>query len=427
MNTPHFQVWQGDCLDRLRRMKSDTIPAIVTDPPYGLEFMGRAWDKTLPDPQIWGELLRVAKPGAHAVIFGAPRLYHRLAVAVEDAGWEVRDCLMWIFGSGFPKSHNMAPAMDKMAGAMGHRGAGFNHAAWGSQASMDGAPGAHGPHTGITPAAQFWAGWGTALKPAYEPILLVRKPFPGPVAANVLAHGTGAINVDAARVPSSADERQIMDNRSGAGYGSGLTVGAHMGRKPGEVFKSHAAGRWPANVAMDPEAGAILDLQSGDRPVSGSAKAGKKSKAPHLGSLTYGRGLHGNGELHADSGGASRFFYCAKASKAEREAGLEGFAPALVGDGRHVPADNAYQRGATLRKNTHPTVKPIELIRWLVRLITPPVEVGGFVFDPFTGSGSHGAAAVLEGFPFLGIERDPEYVRLAMARITHWAGRRAAA
>ncbi len=295
----------------------------------GSGFMGKAWDgsKIAFDPSVWGELLRVAKPGAYLVAFGGTRTYHRLACAIEDAGWELRDCLMWLYGTGFPKSHNLK-----------------------------------GEHEG----------WGTALKPGWEPIILARKPFKGTVAKNVVSYGTGALNIDAARIGTGEDRAAggSTGKRANADEGySGAWADADAGRS------RPTGGRWPANVAMDPEAGALL-------------------------------------------GEAARFFYCAKASKKERELGLEDFTPKTVSDGREVEADNAYQRGKTERRNSHPTIKPIELMRWLVRLITPP---GGLVCDPFCGSGSTGCAAAAEGFNFLGIEREAEYAALAEARIKHWA------
>ena len=339
-----YQIAHADCRELLARFRPDTVDAFVQDPPYGLAFMGKTWDHAVPGPEYYAAQLRVAKPGAHLVAFGGTRTYHRLACAIEDAGWELRDCLMWLYGSGFPKSHNVAIAIDKQRDD--------------------------------TDAARQWEGYGTALKPGWEPIILARKPFTGTVAANVLEHGTGALNIDGCRV--------------------------------GE--------RWPANVVMDPEAGAMLDAQTGT--LKSGAWDGKRTRPKTdgiLGEFTLTDEIPRAG----DSGGASRFFYCAKAAKKEREAGLENFTPHTVDDGRAKAADNAYQRGATQRHNGHPTVKPIALMRWLVRLVTPP---GGLVVDPFCGSGSTGCAAVAEGFDFLGIEREADFVALADARVRFWSG-----
>lgn len=343
-----------DCIDNLKAlpaMDAGCIDAIVTDPPYGLAFMGRSWDKTLPDRRTWTELLRVLKPGGHAVIFGAPRIYHRLAVDVEDAGFEIRDCLMWLFGSGFPKSLDVSKAIDKAAGAertevvgksKRHGGGTMEGHGWNIPAET---PDILAP---ATPEAAAWSGWGTALKPAYEPILLARKPLDGTVAANVLAHGTGGINVDGCRVGdedmSPQWDREWRDNTGVFNDGFPQT-----GRVRG---KTPPPGRWPANLALDDD---------------------------------------GPEEWR-------RYFYCAKASRSEREAGLV--------------ADSG-------RANTHPTVKPVALMRWLVRLVTPP---GGLVLDPFCGSGSTGVACVHEGVRFLGLELDAGYAEIARARIAHAKG-----
>lgn len=328
----------ADCLDFLAALNPDCIDAFAEDPPYGLTFMGKGWDHAVPGPEFFAAQLRVAKPGAHLVAFGGTRTYHRLACAIEDAGWELRDSLMWLYGTGFPKSHNLKGD---------------------------------------------WDGWATALKPAWEPIILARKPFKATVAANVLAHGTGAINVDACRI--ATDDNPTAKRRA-YGFSANNEIARDSEARGALVCRTDPAkraaprasdelGRWPANVVLDPEAGAQL-------------------------------------------GGASRFFYCAKASKAEREAGLENFDARIVNDGRQTSIDNAYQRGDTKRRNTHPTVKPLALMRWLVRLITPP---GGLVCDPFCGSGSTGCAAVLEGFDFVGIEREAEFAALANARLAHHA------
>ena len=437
----------ADCLDFLGRMAPDCIDSFVQDPPYGLAFMGKDWDHAVPGPEFFAAQLRVAKPGAHLVAFGGTRTYHRLACAIEDAGWELRDNLCWLYGSGFPKSHSVSKAIDKGAtiaplfglirdhlckwrDAAGMNNKALNEAV-GSATSGAGMArhwtsstgGQHaipsrdqwyklkalltwpdceldalyetlhdgaarpvlGKHLGdmgglggerlgneggditapATDEAKKWEGFGTALKPAWEPIILARKPFRGTVANNVLKYGTGALNIDGCRIGSETVTINTFDD--GAKPFGGGAGHAYTGRQ--------SQGRWPANVALDPEAGAML-------------------------------------------GEPARFFYQAKASKKEREEGLEDFTPKQVNDGRETSIDNAYQRGDTKRRNTHPTVKPIELMRWLVRMVTPP---GGIVCDPFCGSGSTGCAAVSEGFDFVGIEREAEFAALAEARITHWS------
>jgi len=386
----NFILHNGDCLEVLRGMADNSVDSVVTDPPYGLEFMGKDWDApwksdrrqvfdgTLTDvrenpfgrskvrygqgasyggqvaqmhafqswaTEIFAECLRVLKPGGHLLSFGGSRTYHRMAAAVEDAGFEIRDQIMWVYGSGFPKSLDVSKAIDKAAGADrevirpktyglandGGYSGGLNTTKPRSESCEVTAP--------ATEAARQWEGWGTALKPAHEPIVMARKPLAGTVAANVLAHGTGALNIDGCRVDGEA--RPVMvrtETVVGANSMAGKSTGATAS---GETT---TAGRWPANLIHD-----------------------------------------GSDEVETLAGSAARFFYCAKASKKDREAG-----------------------------NNHPTVKPTDLMRYLCRLVTPP---GGVVLDPFTGSGSTGKAAMLEGFRFIGIEREPEYIEIARARI----------
>ncbi len=344
----------------MQKMEPCSVDAIVTDPPYEIGFMGKAWDGSgiAFKKETWEECLRVLKPGGHMLVFGFSRNYHRLACAIEDAGFEVRDCIMWIYGSGFPKSHNVSKAIDKAAGAerevigrSARHGGGINHV------YGDGMGDGVVPNltASATPEAQQWDGWGTALKPAYEPIMVARKPLEGTVVANVLAHGVGGINIDASRV---GDERVT------------------------QVTGAIPAGRWPANVILDEEAGEVLDEQSGE------------TSKGHWANRTIGFGVReyrGPGRKATDSGGASRFFYCAKASKSERNAAM-----------------------ATGDKNHHPTVKPLKLMRYLCGLITPP---GGVILDPFMGSGSTGVAAVADGYKFVGVELSDDYLDIARARI----------
>lgn len=352
--------------------------------------MNKGWDKILPDPAIWKECLRVLKPGGHMVAFGAPKLYHRLAVSIEDQGFEIRDSLMWVFGSGFPKSMDVSKAIDSKAkavrevigfdttrvrpnrkynaGAIGNVG--------GSKTVSDRSDNGATITAPSTDEAKQWEGWGTALKPAYEPIILARKPLEGTVASNVLKYGTGGLNIDECRIgesketPASISKTLARNSMSGPMLGDSLENSGH----------NPNIGRFPANLILDEEAGKLLDEQAKD---------------------------------------SSRFFYCAKTSKKEREAGLGSLTAKTVKDGRKAKADNPRLRGETERKNTHPTVKPISLMRWLVRLITPP---GGTVLDPFTGSGSTGCAVVEEGFDFIGCELSEEYVTIANKRIEHSLG-----
>jgi DNA modification methylase len=487
MNT--HTVHTGDSLEVLKSLPAGSIEAVVTDPPYGLGdmspakvaeclqawargeqwtpkgkgFMGKAWDAWVPPPELWREVLRVLKPGGHAVVFAGSRTQDLMSVSLRLAGFEVRDTLQWLYGSGFPKSLDVSKALDKQrhdrdqvlevtawiratrdarglrnadldaafgfVGMAGHWTSAASQPAvptldqvptllkvlgvapedlppriayllehlntlkgqpaetWhqrevighstnahsGKQAGVEGAYGFKQEFNITAPAtqpAQQWQGWGTALKPAYEPAILARKPLDGTVAQNTLAHGCGALNIDACRV-DTRDRPQVQ----GAYREHGAVTFTQ--RDGGKVYDK---GRFPANVILDEDAAALLDAQTGEP--------------------------------------TSRFFYTAKASRAEREAGLEARDARKVKDGRASSIDNPYQRGDTLRLNTHPTVKPIALMRYLVKLVTPP---HGTVLDPFTGSGSTGCAAALERVNFVGIELDPEYAEIARTRIAHWA------
>jgi DNA modification methylase len=383
-----FTIAHGDCRDVMRAMESNSIDSIVTDPPYGLAFMGKEWDHGVPGVEFWTEALRVAKPGAHLLAFGGTRMYHRLTCAIEDAGWEIRDCIMWVYGSGFPKSLDVSKAIDKAAGAEREVVRESNTKNQKKSVSLK-ASKAH-PEYGdripitapATPDAAKWQGWGTALKPAWEPIIVARKPLSGTVAANVLEYGTGGINVDGCRVGRDAGDASGW-SASGSKAGENRAMsGANYDREP----KPDASGRWPANVIHD-GSDEVVELF----PETKSGKMGPWNNRTTDGSPN---GIyhkfdveHPLGETYGHSGSAARFFYCAKASKVDR------------GEGNH-----------------HPTVKPTDLMRYLCRLVTPP---GGTVFDPFTGSGSTGKAAILEGFNFTGCDLSEEYVAIARARCEH--------
>jgi DNA modification methylase len=448
-----MEIRTGDCLDVLRTLPADSVDAIVTDPPYGLSFMGKRWDYDVPSVEVWAECLRVLKPGGHLLAFAGTRTQHRMAVRIEDAGFEIRDMIAWVYGSGFPKSLDVSKAIDKMDAAQEQEARQLRFTAWvrstgvtarqideatgtsmgghyttaasqpaimtrehleqcrhllgdvpewvereadirsvesrnfaereilgvqkGAMAgwSMDGgtkfidrnitAP--------ATEAARQWAGWGTALKPALEPITVARKPLIGTVAENVLAHGTGALNVDGCRVEGAPPSvpQPVFNSPTGRTYGMKTGEGRN-----GEM--SQAAGRWPANLIHDGSEEVV-----GLFPQTAAAKSAERGERSGVNTNFGGSGgVRG----HDDNGGsAARFFYCAKASKRDRDEG-----------------------------NNHPTVKPTDLMRYLCRLVTSP---GGTVLDPFMGSGSTGKAAMLEGFGFIGIERDPEYVKIAEARI----------
>ena len=465
--TIHYQghgvtLHHGDCLDVLRTLPDASVDSVVTDPPYGLGFMGREWD-ALPPGREWAEeCLRVLKPGGHLLAFGGTRTWHRLACAVEDAGFEVRDSIAWLYGSGFPKSLDVSKAIDKRPGVSQHpafaahlaerrqsaglsradvsehvvgtrTGACWNwehhqfpeakwwpalrdlldldEAKWGpiiaeAERQKIGvkagnrlavAPGQGEDRSAIdldvtthaTPDAERWQGWGTALKPAFEPVVVARKPLTGTVAQSVLTHGTGALNIDGCRISMSNEDRAIVNNRSGAGFGTGDTVGANQGRAAGK-FTSAPAGRWPANVVLDEEMARRLDEQSGERSAGGRPASAGITSEPGAANGTMGGAWSGVDRAERevlDKGGASRFFYVAKADATER--------PRVNG-------------------TAHPTVKPLDLMRWLVRLVTPP---GGVVLEPFAGSGTTVEACIIEGFQCIAIEREADYLPLIRQRI----------
>ena len=337
-----------------------------------------------------------------------------MAVRIEDAGFEIRDMIAWVYGSGFPKSLDVSKAIDKAAGVergtayIAHNENKVFGEGKGKAAGVERTPGANLSDPPATDAARQWQGWGTALKPALEPITVARKPLVGTVASNVLAHGTGALNIDGCRVESPDGVPLFGNGRREAvsAYSNGLGCDGRTG-------ETSTAGRWPANLIHD---GSEEVLAGFPRSKSCSTPSAAKPEGAIL------RGARSQGAIYpGEDGSAARFFYCAKASKRDRDEGLEDFTPAKTNDGRKVDADNAYQRGATLRANTHPTVKPTDLMRYLCRLVTPP---GGVVLDPFMGSGSTGKAALLEGFAFIGAEREQESFDTAAARIGFAGGAR---
>ena len=443
-----YVLHHGDCLEVLRTLADRSVDAVVTDPPYGLAFMGKRWDYDVPAVDVWAECLRVLKPGGHLLAFAGTRTQHRMAVRIEDAGFEIRDMIAWVYGSGFPKSLDVSKAIDKRGGATANfeefrdavkkamkeqglktsaladalgnfmlshyltagsqpaipnyrdfkiirefvnLGDSFNHLfAAEAEREVVGqqggnllavAPGQDNDRSATTlditapatDAARQWHGWGTALKPALEPITVARKPLSGTVAATVLEHGTGALNVDGCRVGVERTKRTC----NGVGQSSSFDMAASGEHR----VNGSDAGRWPANLIHD-----------GSEEVT---------------------------ELLSDS---ARFFYCAKASKRDRDEGCEGMEAIhrangnkwtdqdyRVASGKRPPSAESGPR-----RNHHPTVKPTDLMRYLCRLVTPP---NGTILDPFTGSGSTGKAAMLEGFQFIGIEREAEYVEIAKARI----------
>jgi DNA modification methylase len=387
----------GDCLDKLKELDDNSVDSIVTDPPYGLAFMGKHWDYDVPSQEIWEECMRVLKPGGHILSFAGSRTYHRMAVRIEDAGFEIRDQIMWVYGSGFPKSRDIGKDIEKIKvggiknlkqvgtkqGIKVETGtSGYSY----SKEYVAGKSMGGKQISGDIPVYEItneWGGWGTALKPAHEPIVMARKPLSEKtVGNNVLEWGTGGINIDGCRI--GTDETITNHSRSAE---SAISKGKYGDSSEQETHQTEGQllGRFPANIIFDEEAGKILDEQSG---ISRSFKS-KEDYSGIQGSQTIFKGTYGKntGQLYDDRGGASRFFYCPKTSKSDRNEG-----------------------------NNHPTVKPTDLMAYLIRLVTPK---GGIVLDPFMGSGSTGKAAVREGMEFIGIERENEYFEIAKSRIEY--------
>jgi DNA modification methylase len=415
-----MNIVHGDCLEVMRGMADNSVDSIVTDPPYGLSFMGKKWDYDVPGEDIWSECLRVLKPGGHLLSFAGTRTQHRMACAIEDAGFEIRDMIAWVYGSGFPKSLDVSKAIDKAAGVE-REVIGFDPVAAKRTAAVG--TNAFGDYKGqsgditapATDAARQWQGWGTALKPALEPITVARKPLVGTVAANVLEWGTGALNIDGCRVGfvDDADKAESVNKNQHADYNSnnGIRVPTkgiyHGDNRPPENYNP-TKGRFPANLIHD-----------GSEEVVGlfpNAGNGHWSYKPAKDGGIYKYGLKDMPDGGSDKtvSSAARFFYCAKASRSERNAGLEGMPEKRPDERTNTGMGTFVEKGVAKQSNHHPTVKPIELMRYLVRLVTPP---GGIVLDPFAGSGSTGVACAEEGFGFIGIEREAEYCEIARARI----------
>ena len=498
----------GDCLDKLKELDDNSIDSIVTDPPYGLSFMGKKWDYDVPSVEIWEECMRVLKPGGHLLSFAGSRTYHRMAVRIEDAGFEIRDQIMWIYGSGFPKSMDISKQIDKKGGTIGKNivllkqklieladkcgktrkdidtECGFRATNYLTLPKEGKKP---DPWVNILPSdekwykikevlgvgnefddiftsakrevigiqtkarsenssftmptmgdeteykswditapatdeAKKWNGWGTALKPAHEPIVMARKPLSEKtVVDNVLEWGTGGINIDGCRIDNS--DMKIPDNANEIQTDKPKHHSGAMTGTIGKMKVHNDGGRFPANIIFDEEAGKLLDEQTGELSTVGSPKNIDSSKTS-----IFGAGVPGF-QMYGDKGGASRFFYCPKTSKRDRNEGLDDFDAKPMAWGNQAKAelrrgnlefsgsgDGTKHNKVSMRVNTHPTVKPTDLMLYLIRLVTPK---GGTTLDPFMGSGSSGKAAIRGGFEFIGIEREEEYMEIAQARIQY--------
>ena len=418
-----YKILLGNNLDILPTLPDNSVDSIVTDPPYELGFMGKKWDSSgiAYSVELWQQCLRVLKPGGHLLAFSGSRTYHRMVVAIEDAGFEIRDMISWISNKTFPKSLNIGKAIDKAAGAERQvvevkKGMGLTR----------GTSGLYNWNTedeaktkddivitrSATDEAKQWDGWGTALKPTVEPIVMARKPVEGTVANNVLTYGTGGLNIDASRLgyASDYDKKHQEDIRKG----SGTFFGGNGEAKSEQVSMQ---GRWPANLIIDEDTAELLDQQSGQV----RSNHNKTNDNSGFGDTYVGGSLTRpvSGPMYSDSGGASRFFYVAKASKRDRNEGLDELDPQRHSDREladGVGGDNPRNRTNQAKQNFHPTVKPTTLMEYLIKLVTPP---GGVVLDPFTGSGSTGKAALLQGFDFIGIEMTEEYLPIIEGRLKH--------
>jgi site-specific DNA-methyltransferase (adenine-specific) len=470
----------GDNIESLKKLPDNSIDSIVSDPPYGLSFMNKKWDYDVPSVDFWSEVYRVLKPGGHVLSFGGTRTYHRMVVNIEDAGFEIRDQIMWLYGSGFPKSLNIGKAVDKLqgndrevVGVKEQTGAKFKE--WSSDESEtrwhnQGFNKVDGREFDITKGQSPYEGWGTALKPANEPICVARKPLSEKsVAENVLKWGTGGINIDGCRV-GTTDMLRKLDGTFTFNSGNG----ADMKGKT-NAFVEPGEGRFPANIILECICDEVIKGEKGEvkktnrdgflnsnnvfeikndgktkrienygdkgdihtNPMcpcylldeqSGVSKSSKGLMKSAQSGNDEGRYNWNNGDKndfesvrgHNDKGGASRFFYQAKVSKAERNMGLDGFDEQDITDGStrtNEETGRAFGANRKNKTNTHPTVKPVALMAYLCRLITPP---NGIVLDPFMGSGSTGIAAQLEGFRFCGMEMDKDYFKIAEARIENF-------
>ena len=408
-------------LDMLDHIDHSSIDSIVTDPPYELNFMNKGWDNSgvAFQSDTWKKCYEVLKPGGYLLAFGGSRTFHRIAVAIEDAGFEVRDTIMWLYGSGFPKSMNLGKAiesklttgsantqewknLDGTKTKSGNWGLNANNEFYGARPS-DYSADEHERTVNVnyqTEEGKKWDGWGTALKPAYEPIIVARKPCEGGVTDNVLKYGVGGFNIDECK------------------------VGNDTGRFPSNVILTY-----DETDEQEVCGGMPYSESNGGRTTSQDFRdVGQKSKeAIGIDKLSFGQTSNAKRidtgyVAPMDSGSAARYFYCAKASKKDRDEGLGKFIAQKVNDGRNTPADNAFQRGETLRNNIHPTVKPMELMQYLVKLVTPK---NGIILDPFNGSGSTGKAVVFENratnknYKYIGIELNKEYLAISKARIDY--------
>lgn len=432
-----YQILEGDCLEQLDKLEPNSIDCIITDPPYELHFMGKGWDNAGVsfNKETWKKCLDVLKPGGYLLAFGGTRTYHRIACAVEDAGFEIRDCIMWLYGSGFPKSMNIGLAVDKKLGneskVVGEGRSGGTSRAYQSEETTT--AGAYQ----LKEAQNEWKGWGTALKPSYEPIIVARKPFKGSLVDNVMEYGVGGINIDECRIDYNGETPNIggrAKHTRGEGYGF---------KALGDECVANTQGRFPANTILTYDENDYEEVCGGFPQSKGGSGKGFKKDDYGFGetATNFGRG---DFKPYNDNGSAARYFYCAKASKKDRDEGLdeleekktgelqggrkEGSAGSIMLNENGTTRVNPYAGTGAPKKNSHPTVKPTSLMQYLVRLVSPK---GATILDPFMGSGSTGKAVMLENkerdmdYKFIGIEKDPRYCEIAEKRIAYAANENA--
>ena len=440
----------GDSLQVLKELEDNSVDSVVTDPPYGLKFMSKKWDYDVPTTELWKEVIRVLKPGGHLLSFSSARTYHRMAVAVEDAGFEIRDQIMWVYGSGFPKSHNIGKAYEAKLKTGKSSPKAMREARMGKdykEVGYNGEQGGKHFSSGLyeddgdkdwNPDNQY-KGWGTALKPSHEPIVLARKPFKGTVVDNVIKHGTGGINIAKSRVGNEKIHNDKVKSSVKGFNGAGVVGDTCVKVTADDYERTYNEGRFPANFIHD-GSDEVVELFPNVKSQGGKMKGKPTKGITNFSNYTE----RDTGKYNGENGSAARFFYCAKVSKSERNAGLDANLPdvpklskeeqlerygcktdnyvQLINLEQQIAAGvkkedlNVFAQGKSLA-NTHPTVKPIKLMSYLVNLITPEK---GVVLDPFMGSGSTGLACKANGYSFIGIDLDKDYVEIAKARIDGW-------
>ena len=417
----NFKLYEGNMLEMLDAIAPASVDAVVTDPPYELNFMNKGWDNSgiAFNPDTWRKCYAVLKSGGYLLAFGGSRTYHRIACAIEDAGFEVRDCIIWLYGSGFPKSMNIGLAIDKLNGIDNRTGnicgGGVGSDAETNIYNLNNGKSKLTTNYAERRATNKWAGWGTALKPAYEPVIMARKPCEGSCIANVIKYGTGGINLDACRVGEGTGELKEVSypDIRGDNY--------NRGEHDRMTLPAEDRGRHPSNVILTYGADDYEEVCGGMPDTKGAG--GMRNDEKTNSNMRVPFADHKSGDHYGDEGNASRYFYTAKASRRDRDEGL-GAAELQAGGTYKFRTDGSLDGKVPTRKNTHPTVKPVDLMQYLVRLVTPE---GGVILDPFNGSGSTGKAVMYENndrganYQYIGIELTPEYLPIADARIRYAA------